>query len=106
MLRSLTLALLAALPLSQRVAFKPRPLSPFERQKAEQLLRNRYPCLGCHQLGGKGGHIGPALDGLRARRSRIGSPSGKLTGSLPKYQRTPLMSQPKPAPSARAARAD
>ena len=60
---------LAAVPFPQRDVFKARLLSPFERQKAEQLLRNRYPCLGCHQLGGAGGKIGPALDGLRSRRS-------------------------------------
>jgi mono/diheme cytochrome c family protein len=45
-----------------------RTLTPFERQKAESLLRTRYPCLGCHELNGTGGRIGPSFTGLGARR--------------------------------------
>lgn len=40
------------------------PLSPFQRAKADALLHNRLPCLGCHELGGEGGRIGPSLSGL------------------------------------------
>ena len=29
-------------------------LTAFARSKAETLLRDRLPCLGCHTLGGKG----------------------------------------------------
>ena len=49
--------------------FTPRPLSPFARQQAQGYLRDRYPCLGCHQLNGEGGRIGPDLSGVGARRS-------------------------------------
>lgn len=43
------------------------PLTPFEMKKAETLLRDKLPCLGCHELGGQGGRIGPSLSGLRGR---------------------------------------
>ncbi|MBI4502542.1 MAG: c-type cytochrome [Gemmatimonadetes bacterium] len=49
--------------------FEPRPLSPFERRKAEELIRRRYPCLGCHELGAAGGRIGPRLTDVGTRRS-------------------------------------
>lgn len=47
----------------------PSGLSPFERAKAEALLRDRLPCLGCHRLGDDGGRIGPDLTSVGARRS-------------------------------------
>ena len=52
----------AALAATQ-VAFAPHPLSPFQQAKAEALLRDRLPCLGCHELGGEGGRVGPSLSG-------------------------------------------
>jgi mono/diheme cytochrome c family protein len=65
-----TLALLGALLLTQveRLPFSPRPLSPFAMAKAEWLIRNRLPCLGCHELGGTGGRIGPSLSSLKRWR--------------------------------------
>jgi mono/diheme cytochrome c family protein len=74
--------------------FRPRPLSPFAAAKARSLLRDRLPCLGCHQLDGEGGRIGPALSNLGARRSpafvlgMIVDPEATLPGTaMPK---TPL----------------
>ncbi|MDH3224506.1 MAG: c-type cytochrome, partial [Gemmatimonadota bacterium] len=48
-------------------AWQADPLSPFSMQKAETLLRDRWSCLGCHELGEDGGRIGPGLDGLAHR---------------------------------------
>jgi mono/diheme cytochrome c family protein len=45
-------------------------LSPFARAKAETLLRDRLPCLGCHALSGSGGRVGPDLSTVLERRSR------------------------------------
>jgi mono/diheme cytochrome c family protein len=44
------------------------PLSAFASAKAEQLLRTKTSCLGCHQLRGEGGVLGPSLDAVRERR--------------------------------------
>jgi len=67
--------------------FKPRQLSPFDARKAEQLLRARYPCLGCHELNGIGGKIGPSLTDIAGRRSAdyvyamIDDPQSTVPGS-------------------------
>ncbi len=50
------------------VAAPAQPLSPFATRKAEQLLATQWSCLGCHQLRGTGGVLGPSLDGVRGRR--------------------------------------
>jgi mono/diheme cytochrome c family protein len=44
-------------------------LSPFSKRKAESLLTDHLPCLGCHKLNGEGGTIGPDLTTVRERRS-------------------------------------
>lgn len=44
-------------------------LSAFSRRKAEVLLKEQLPCLGCHALNGAGGTIGPDLTTVRERRS-------------------------------------
>jgi mono/diheme cytochrome c family protein len=44
-------------------------LSAFSKAKAGVLLRHRLPCLGCHQINGEGGMIGPDLTTVRERRS-------------------------------------
>ncbi|MGH7568554.1 MAG: c-type cytochrome [Gemmatimonadales bacterium] len=74
--------------------YGPRALSPFAAAKARALLRDRLPCLGCHQLNGDGGRIGPDLSNLGARRSpafvlgMILDPAATLPGTgMPK---TPL----------------
>jgi mono/diheme cytochrome c family protein len=72
----------------------PRPLSAFDVAKAEWLIRNRLPCLGCHELGGEGGRIGPSLSGLKGRRapdrvySMIRDPLGGIMPRVPMSQAT------------------
>jgi mono/diheme cytochrome c family protein len=44
-------------------------LSAFSRAKAEALLKDQLPCLGCHKLNGDGGTVGPDLTTVRERRS-------------------------------------
>ncbi len=44
------------------------PLTPFARQKAERLLRDKLACLGCHRIGAEGGMIAPNLDLVQTRR--------------------------------------
>lgn len=51
-----------------RASAQPAPLSPFAKQKAEALLRDKLSCLGCHRVEGTGGMLAPNLDGVRARR--------------------------------------
>ena len=71
---SVILALFAALHLARAQGeapaqrFIPRSLSPFQAAKAEWLLQHRLPCLGCHELGGEGGSIGPSLSELQRSR--------------------------------------
>lgn len=54
-------------PAALDVRFQPDTLSPFAMRKAETLLENRLPCLGCHRLGDEGGRIGPDLSSLKTR---------------------------------------
>jgi mono/diheme cytochrome c family protein len=68
--------------------FKPRPLSAFERRKAELLLSAKLSCLGCHELKGSGGRIAPSLTDVAARRSpdyilaMITNPQGVAPGTI------------------------
>lgn len=97
--------------------FVPRPLSPFEMAKAERLLRDRLPCLGCHELGGDGGRIGPSLSSLKRWRppdyvyAMIRDPQGTVPGTnmprVPMSQATlelitNYLVQREPAPNAPA----
>jgi len=72
----------------------PRPLSAFDVAKAEWLIRNRLPCLGCHELGGEGGRIGPSLSALKGQRapdrvySMIRDPQGAIMPRVPMSQAT------------------
>ena len=79
--------------MSQTAATQPPPwtpavLSPFAMRKAEVLLRDRWSCLGCHQLGDDGGRIGPRLDGVAQRlrpeylRALIEDPSHLAPGTI------------------------
>ena len=68
--RSFCLALVAILGTGTFAsAQEPNGLSAFSKAKAVALLRDRLPCLGCHQLNGDGGTIGPDLTTVRERRS-------------------------------------
>ncbi len=66
----------------------PQALSPFAMQKAATLLRARWSCLGCHQLGDDGGRIGPRLDGIAQRllpayvRALIADPAHLAPGTI------------------------
>src|SRR5947208_6744467 len=72
----------------------PRPLSRFDVAKAEWLIRSRLPCLGCHELGGEGGKIGPSLSALRGQRTpvyvytMIRDPQGGIMPRVPMSQGT------------------
>ncbi len=71
------------------------PPSAFARSKAESLLRDHLPCLGCHKLNGEGGTIGPDLTTVRERRSSayiaamIADPQGVVPGSVMPLTRMP-----------------
>lgn len=45
------------------------PLTPFQRTKAETLLRTQLACLGCHELNGDSGRTAPSLTDVGKRRS-------------------------------------
>ena len=69
-------------------------LSPFSAAKAQALLRDRLPCLGCHQSGDAGGRIAPDLSTVGQRRSRdyiarmIRDPQGTVPGTI--MPKTPM----------------
>ncbi|MDE2872600.1 MAG: c-type cytochrome [Gemmatimonadota bacterium] len=68
--------------------WEPLSLSPFAMRKAETLLRDRWSCLGCHQLGDEGGRVGPRLDGIAERlrpeyvRALVHDPASLAPGTV------------------------
>ena len=112
----MTSALLGALLLLriQSAPWIPRALSPFDVAKAEWLIRNRLPCLGCHELGGEGGRIGPSLSQLKGRPfpervyEMIRDPRGGIMPRVPMSDATRdliasylVQREPTPVPSPR-----
>lgn len=70
------------------------PISAFAKLKAERMLRERLPCLGCHTLDDAGGQIGPDLSTVGLRRdaayiaAMIADPQRHVPGSA--MPRTPM----------------
>ena len=44
-------------------------LAVAEPEEAGRALLEGYGCVGCHRIGGAGGDLGPALDGVLTRRT-------------------------------------
>ena len=63
-MRCLFLLLLPTLAVAQRTS-----LTPFAERKAVTILRQQTSCLGCHELEGDGGRLGPSLSDVGRRRS-------------------------------------
>lgn len=70
-------------------------LTTFAEHKARALLATQLPCLGCHELDGQGGAIGPSLTTVGQRRSSayiramIEDPQGTVPGSTMPLTRMP-----------------
>ena len=79
--------LLMVTTMSQAQASSGAP-SAFAKAKAEALLRDHLPCLGCHKLNAEGGTIGPDLTTVRQRRSAayvaamVADPQRVVPGSI------------------------
>ncbi|MGI9077159.1 MAG: c-type cytochrome [Gemmatimonadaceae bacterium] len=97
----LRLGLVSATPLALCIAIsgiqlpaQNTTLSPFSAAKARTLLRDRLPCLGCHQFGDAGGRIAPDLTVVGARRSpdyierMIRDPQNTVPGTI--MPKTPM----------------
>lgn len=92
-----TLALLAGVLLAAPLAAQDAadPLSPLEVGRVERALERRLACLGCHRINGRGGRIGPSLDGLSERAdlaytlAMIRDPSSTVPGTMMPRQPLP-----------------
>jgi mono/diheme cytochrome c family protein len=94
---ALTIAFITSGPLvaDAQVPVPMAPPSAFARAKAEALLRDHLPCLGCHRLNGDGGTVGPDLTTVRQRRSptyiaaMVAGPQEMVPGSAMPRTRMP-----------------
>lgn len=70
-------------------------LTPIEAERVERSLERRFACLGCHRIGGRGGMIGPMLDGLGTRADLaygiavVRDPSRTIPGTIMPHQPMP-----------------
>lgn len=82
------LAVCTVLPSRHATAQASAAPSAFAVHKAETLLREQLPCLGCHAFGSEGGRLAPDLRTVRQRRSvayiaaMIDAPQQQAPGSL------------------------
>ena len=78
-------------------AISEQSLSSLEIARVKRMLESRVACLGCHQIDGAGGRIGPSLDGLYARSNFayvlgiIQDPSGLGPATTMPHQAMPPM---------------
>jgi mono/diheme cytochrome c family protein len=68
-LGTLSIMLAARMLAAQQPSDVAGALSRFAERKAETLLREKLPCLGCHQMGNEGGRLAPDLATVRERIS-------------------------------------
>ena len=70
-------------------------LTPLQVSRIERLLETRIACRGCHQIDGRGGLIGPVLDGIANRAdlnhvlAMIESPAEAVPGTIMPHQPLP-----------------
>jgi len=90
---ALLVGVLSTAPLSAQDAGD--PLTPLEVVRVERALERRLACLGCHRIAGRGGRIGPSLDGLSERAdlayalAMIRDPSSTVPGTIMPRQHLP-----------------
>lgn len=86
-------SLLVASPRPASAQPSPPSLTSFEVRRVERFLDQRVACRGCHQIAGRGGWIGPSLDGVRERAGydqilrMIRDPAREVPGTLMPRQR-------------------
>lgn len=80
---------------SVRATLPEAPLTTLQTRRIDRFLDDRVSCLGCHRVAGRGGRIGPSLEGaaLRLRPSfvleTILDPQGATAGSPMPHQPMP-----------------